>query len=120
MLLYGTPSGYTSSGLNIGGDTSTITGANAKNLVGDNDGYPWGWGGGKYDGTANLQAAIAYVKSVSPNALCAQWSGSPTSGGGRINWYNMAVSNQGRGTMQIVDGSSWVAIQFAAGVPGGA
>ena len=96
------------------------TGANAKMLTGDNDGYPWGWAGGQYDGAANLQAAIAYVLSVSPGALCAQWSGSPTSGGGRINWYTMAVSNQGRGTMQLVNGAGWVAIQFKAGLPGGA
>ena len=94
------------------------TGANAKKLIGDSDGYPWGWGGGQYDSAPNLQAAIAYVLSVAPNVVCAQWSGSPTSGGGRINWYTMTVSNQGRGTMQIVDGSSWVTIQFAAGVPG--
>jgi hypothetical protein len=91
------------------------TGENAKKLIGDPDGQPWYFGGGgQYDSAPNLQAAIEYVQSVAPNALCAQWSGSPTSGGGRINWY-VSTNN---GALQIASGSSWVVIQFAAGVPG--
>jgi hypothetical protein len=90
------------------------SGANAKTISGDPNGQPWAFGGGQYDGAANLQAAIAYVKSVAPNAIAALWSGSPTSGPGRINWYVSTNSGQ----LQIVDGAGWVAIQFAAGVPG--
>jgi len=90
------------------------SGANAKTISGDPNGQPWAFGGGQYDGAANLQAAIAHVKSVAPNAIAALWSGSPTSGPGRINWY-VSTNN---GQLQIVDGAGWVAIQFAAGVPG--
>ena len=93
------------------------SGADAKTISGDNDGAPWAWGGGQYDYAPNLQAAIEYVKSVSPNAVCALWSGSPTSGGGRINWYNTFTA-PGRGTLQLVNGQSWVAIQFVEGLPG--
>ena len=93
------------------------SGPDAKTIIGDNDGFPWGWGGGQYDYAPNLQAAIAYVKSVSPNAVAALWSGSPTSGGGRINWYNSFYA-PGRGTLQLVNGAGWVGIQFADGLPG--
>ena len=90
------------------------SGANAKTISGDDNGNPWAFGGGQYDSAPNLQAAIAYVKSVAPNAIAALWSGSPTSGPGRINWY-VSTNN---GQLQIVNGSGWVAIQFAAGVTG--
>jgi len=96
------------------------TGPNAKYFIGDPAGQPWGWGGGQYDWAANMQDAIAYVMLNYPNALFAQWSGSPTSGGGRINWFNVAVSPSGYGTMQLVDGEQgWVAIVFREGyIPG--
>jgi predicted acyltransferase (DUF342 family) len=70
--------------------------------------------GNLYYDAANLAAAIAYVSSVAPNAKVAVWSGSPTSGPGRINWY---VDNNG-GWIQLVSGSGLVAIQFAAGITG--
>jgi hypothetical protein len=91
------------------------SGANAKMLMGDDNGQPWAWGGGQYDYAPNLQAAIAYVKSVAPNAVAAMWSGSQTSGGGRINWY---VSLTTGGQLRLANGAGWTAIQFAAGVPG--
>jgi hypothetical protein len=95
------------------------TGPNAKQFCCDPAGQPWGWGGGQYDGAANMQVAIAYVMLNYPNALFAMWSGSPTSGGGRINWFNVAVSASGYGTMELVDGAGWVAIVFREGyIPG--
>ena len=90
------------------------SGANAKTIDGDPNGQPWEFGGGQYDNAPNLQAAIAYVKSVAPNAIAALWSGSPTSGPGRINWY-VSTNN---GQLRIVDGAGWTAIQFAAGMLG--
>jgi hypothetical protein len=90
------------------------SGANAKTIDGDPNGQPWAFGGGQYDSAPNLQAAIAYVKSVAPNAIAALWSGSPTSGPGRINWF-VSTNN---GQLRIVDGAGWVAIQFAAGMIG--
>jgi hypothetical protein len=86
------------------------TGAGAK-MLSEGTGQPWLWGGGQYDGASNIQDAISYVLSVAPNALCAAWSGD------RINWYANATDG---GSLQLVDGSGWVAIQFRSGLPGGA
>ena len=94
------------------------SGPTAKNIAGDGNGIPAAWGGGQYDGANTLVAALAYVNSVAPNAVCAAWSGSPTGGGGgRINWYGNFT---GGGQLSLVDGPGWVAIQLAAGLPGGA